>query len=208
MVLFKSYLSCYLNPESLFWFDFAWSFLCRLTQLSGREKTPNVALSPNLFSYCLWCSMWLSLAQLTADICYVLLRLWGQGQRQLDRSCGQREVDTCPGRREEVVSDSQEALQTPLCRLSTLLGETLPKWTHSTKQRENSRYPSKGGLEGLTKEKWLFLQNRDLNLASAAPPFLAASPPRGPAQLHCPPLSHPGASFSCRKSGHSRPGLL
>lgn len=65
-----------------------------------------MALSLNPFFYCLWCSVCLSLARLTADVCCVLIHVRGQGQRQLDMSCGHGVADTCLGRQEGAMNDS------------------------------------------------------------------------------------------------------
>lgn len=177
MVLFKSYLSCYLNPESLLWFDFAWSVLYRLMQWSGRGKTPKVALVPGIpFSYCLWCSVCLSLVQLSVYICFLLFHLPAQMQRLPDMSCGHGVVDTFLGRQEEVVNDIPGSTSNMALWTHLFLCEGLPTWAYSTKQRKNTRYSSKRDFEDYTKEKLLFLQNKGVTLATLTPSPALPSP--------------------------------
>ena len=67
--------------------------------------------------------------------------LWPWGGRHLSKGLG----DSC--------EPQPRALPTWLCRLFHPSFWSLPQLTHSTKQRTSSRYPSRGDLEGLTKEK-------------------------------------------------------
>lgn len=197
MVLFKSYLSCYLNPESLLWFAFACSFLYRLTQQSERGRHPRWPCPGNPFSLLSLVHVCLSSSWLNADVCCVLFHLGDQGQRQLDMPCGHGVDPTFLARQEGVVSDNPESASDMDCGLSQA-----PLWVCQNgpmqSTEKNARCPSKRDFEGLTKEKWLLLQNRDLNLAS-----VALSPPPNLSSMQCPTLAP-----RPRKAGHSRPGCL
>lgn len=77
-VVLKSRLFCSLNPESPLC-----SALPDLSLQTGGGRG-TFAFAWTLFPCCLACSVWLSPARLRADICSVLLRFRGRGQRQLD----------------------------------------------------------------------------------------------------------------------------
>ena len=105
LVLFKSYLSCYLNPEYSLWFAFALIFSLQLDPViqEGRDTkgvVPGIPF-PVVFGPCSCrSSEWHLLCP------FPLMR---QGQRQLDESCGCGVADTFLGRWEGVRMTAQGA---------------------------------------------------------------------------------------------------